>query len=160
MTTLEEYRQSKHEDFFLAIIVREISWEEATDVVIYLPEYPNGITVTKALELSVKEALAESNEPVTEENKKRVEEEVKKTISTQLESSAPVILLKHEEGYIDLSEMKELGEEYDIKCLVPLGDYYEKAEYSFEEDDEGIYLDIDTDPFDAFVEDYENGMYN
>lgn len=57
MTTLEEYRQSKHEDFFLAIIVREISWEEATDVVMYLPEYPNGITVTKALELSVKEAL-------------------------------------------------------------------------------------------------------
>lgn len=160
MTTLEEYRQSKHEDFFLAIIVREISWEEATDVVIYLPEYPNGVTVAKALELSVKEALAESDEPVTEENINRVKEDVKKTISTQLESWAPVILLKHEEGYIDLSEMKELGEEYEIKCIIPLADYYEETEYSFEENEDGIYLDIDNDPFISFVEDYVNGMYD
>lgn len=157
--TLKDYRQTKHEDLFLAIIVKEIRWEDAADIVIYLPEYPNGITVAKALALSVKEALAEHNEPVTEENKKRVEEDVKKTISTQLESWAPVILLKHGEGYIDLSEMKELGAEYEIKLLIPLGDYYEKNEYSFEQDEEGPYLDIDATPFNSFVEDYESGMY-
>lgn len=157
--TLKEYREAKHEDFFLAIIVKEISWEDAADVVIYLPEYPNGITVAKALELSVEEALAESNEPITEENKKSVEEKVKKTISTHLQSWAPVILLKHGEGYIDLSEMKKLGAEYEIKLLIPLGDYYEKDEYSFEEDEEGLYLDIDATPFNSFVEDYESGMY-
>lgn len=96
--TLEEYRKAKHEDFFLAIIAKTISWEAAHDIVVYLPEYPDGITVIKLLEIAVEQDLVENNEPATEEKKKRVEEEVKRTISTHLESWAPVILLKHCEG--------------------------------------------------------------
>ena len=41
----------------------------------------------------------------------------------------PVILLKQGEKYIDLSEMKELcSDEYEIKCLVPMKEYYKDTE--------------------------------
>lgn len=159
--TLEEYRKAKHEDFFLAIIVKTVSWEAVHEVVVYLPEYPKGITVIKLLEIAVEQALAENNEPVTEENKKRIEEEVKQTISTQLESWVPVILLKHGEGYIDISEMIELDPEYEIRCLVPFDEYYDEGDYSFEEDDDGeLYLAIDAEAFKDFADDYENGKFS
>jgi len=159
--TLEEYRKAKHEDFFLAIIAKTISWEAAHEVVVFLPEYPNGITVAKLLEIAVEEALEEHNEPVTEENKKRIEEEVKSLISTQVESWDPVILLKQGEGYIDISEMVELAPEYEIRCLIPFKEYYDEDEYSFEEDEDGeIYLAIDPGCFNDFVDDYEDGRFS
>ena len=158
---LEDYRKAKHEDFFLAVIAKTISWDAAREVVVYLPEYPKGITVTRLLEIAVEQALAENNEPVTEENKKHVEEEVKQLISTQLESWAPVILLKRGEGYIDISEMIALAPEYEIRCLVPFKEYYNENDYSFEEDEDGEpYLEIDSGHFNDFVDDYERGKFN
>lgn len=159
--TLEDYRKAKHEDFFLAVIAKTINWDAASEVIAYLPEYPKGIAVTKLLEIAVEQALAENNEPVTAENKKRVEEEVKQLISTQLESWAPVILLKRGDGYIDISEMIKLTPEYEIRCLVPFKEYYNEDDYSFEEDEDGNpYLEIDSYHFNNFVDDYESGKFS
>jgi len=158
--TLEEYRKAKHEDFFLAVISKKIGWEQAHEVVVYLPQYPEGITVLELMETSVEIALAENKVPITEENKKIIEKEVKETFSTFLEEWYPVILLKYGESYIDLSEMKELGKEYEIKCLVPMKEYYKEDEYSFEEDEGGIYINIEPYPFSCFATDYEEGKFN
>jgi len=102
----------------------------------------------------------ENNQLPTEENMRSIEEEVKKTIGTQLEETNYVILLKTKEGYVDLSKMENLESEYKVACLIPFKKYYGKNDYSFKEDENGPYLEIDMEPFKKFVKDYEEGKFN
>ena len=69
-------------------------------------------------------------------------------------------MVKHENGYIDLSQMQELDTAYKIVCQIPLSQYYGEGDYSFEEDEDGPYLSIDMEPFEVFVKDYEEGKLN
>lgn len=158
--TLAEYKNSRYEDLFLAVIKKEIDWENADKVILDIPDIPFDFTALDALENAVREALIENNEPLTEENQKRIEEEVKQTIGTHLEETNPVILLKTEEGYIDLSVMKNLEPEYKVVCLIPFKEYYGENDYSFNEDEDGPYFEIDTDPLEKFFSDYEEGKFN
>ena len=68
--------------------------------------------------------------------------------------------MKHENGYIDLSQMQELKTAYKIICRIPLNQYYKECDYSFEEDKDGPYLDIDMEPFNLFVKDYKEGKFS
>ena len=158
--TLAEYKNSRYEDLFLAVIKKEIDWENADKVILDIPDIPFDFTALDALKNAVREALIENNEPLTEENQKRIEEEVKQTIGTHLEETNPVILLKTEEGYIDLSVMKNLEPKYKVVCLIPFKEYYGKNDYSFNEDEDGQYFEIDTDPLEKFFSDYEEGKFN
>ena len=158
--TLQEYQEARHEDLFLAVVSRVLSWEEVKNVCLYIPDYPNGIIATDVLKISVEQALLENNEPVTEENVKNIEEEVKRTITTHLEECHETILLKYGNIYIDISQMAEFDPEYEIKCLVPLAEYYSKEDYSFDEGEDGPYLSIDMEPFEEFVKDYSEGKFN
>ena len=92
--------------FFLAIIKRKIDWKEAEHIILTIPEYPYKITALNLLEMAIDEALIENNELLTEENRKRIEEDVKQLISPNLEEWYPVILVKYENRYLDLSECK------------------------------------------------------
>lgn len=158
--TMQDYRDARYEEFFLALVIRELDWEEAKDVVLNVPDYPDGITAIDALKISVEQALIENNEEPTEENKKRIEEDVKKSITTHLERWEYVILLKHGEQYIDLSEMNEMDSRYKIRVIVPFKEYYSEDDYCFEEDEEGPYLSIEMDGFNKFVEDCEAGKFD
>ncbi len=102
----------------------------------------------------------ENNEPLTDENRKRIEDDVKQTITPNLEEWYPVILVKKDTAYIDLSQMKELESEYKIICQIPFSEYYKECDYSFEEDEDGPYLEIDMEPFNVFVKDYEGGKFS
>jgi len=159
--TLKELRKARHEDIFLAVISRQLSWEESENLVMRTEEYPYGIRVSEALKICIEEALLESQKPLTEENIKSLEEEIKQTITSHLEESFNTILLKKDEYYIDLSIMTELDSKYKIKCLVEFNQYYSKGEYSFEEDEGGSpYLDLELEPFQKFWKDYEEGKFN
>ena len=158
--TLAEYKNSRYEDLFLAVIKKAIDWENADKVILDIPDIPFDFTALDALKNAVREALIENNEPLTEENQKRIEEEVKHTIGTHLEETNPVILLKTDEGYIDLSVMKNLEPEYKVVCLIPFKEYYGENDYSFNEDEDGPYFEIDTDPLEKFFSDYEEGKFN
>lgn len=158
--TLHEYRMLRYEDFSLGIVKREMDWKDAENVRLTLPNFPSELTALDLLKIAVDEALIENNEPLTEENRKKIEEEVKQTITPNLEEWRPVILVKHENGYIDLSEMGELAPAYKVICEIPFSRYYNENDYSFEEDEDGPYLSIDMEPFNAFVKDYEEGKFN
>lgn len=158
--TLNDCRLLRYEDFFLAIIKKEMDWDEAEHVLLTIPDYSHKISAANLLKMAIDEALRENNEPLTEENKKRIEEDVKQTITPNLEEWYPVILVKHENGYIDLSQMQELDTAYKIVCQIPLSKYYREGDYSFEEDEDGPYLNIDMEPFEVFVKDYEEGKLN
>lgn len=158
--TLNDYRMLRYEDFFLAIIKREMNWEDAEHVYLTIPDYPAEITAVELLRIAVDEALIENNEPLTDENRKRIEDDVKQTITPNLEEWYPVILVKKDTVYIDLSQMQELESEYKIICQIPLSEYYKECDYSFEEDEDGPYLDIDMEPFNVFVKDYEEGKFS
>lgn len=157
--TLNEYRMLRYEDFSLAIIKREMNWDDAAHVWLTIPNHPFQITALDLLKMAVDEAIMENNEPLTEENRKKIEEEVKQTITPNLEEWYPVILVKHEDGYLDLSQMGNLENCYKIVCQVPFSQYYNESDYSFEEDEDGPYLNIDMEPFNAFVKDYEEGKF-
>lgn len=158
--TLAEYKNSRYEDLFLAVIKKEIDWENADKVVLKIPELPFEITARDALRNAVRDAIVENNQSPTEENMRSIEEEVKKTIGTQLEETNPVILLKTKEGYIDLSKMENLESDYKVACLIPFKEYYGENDYSFKEDENGPYLEIDTEPLEEFFKDYEEGKFN
>lgn len=153
--TLNDYRMLRYEDFFLAIIKKEMNWKEAEHVFLTLPGYPDKITAIDLLRMAVDEVLMENKEPLTDENRKRIEYDVKQTISPNLEEVYPVILVKQEDGYIDLSQMQKLQSEFKIVCLIPFSKYYKEDDYSFEEDEDGPYLNIDMEPFDRFTKEYE-----
>ena len=158
--TLTEYKNSRYEDLFLAVLKKEIDWENADKIILNIPDIPFDFTALDALKNAVREALVENNEHLTEENQKRIEEEVKQTIGTNLEETNPVILLKTEEGYIDLSVMRKLDSEYKVICLIPFKEYYGEDDYSFNEDENGPYLEIDMEPFEKFAKDFEEGKVN
>ena len=153
--TLEELRKSRIEDLFLAVLAKDIGWDKAKFVRLKTPEYPNGITALDAMKISVWQAIIENNEPLTEEYKMRIENEVKQQISTSLEEIYYTILLKHGETYIDLVDMKEISEDMKVKELVKFEEYFSKEEYSFEEDEDGPYLDIERKNFEKFIENYK-----
>lgn len=158
--TLKELREARHEDFFLAVVSRELSWEEAENECLFTEEYPNGICVKDVLRICVEEALSDVHEQITEEKIKSIETDIKQTTTSHLEECFNTILLKNGEHYIDVSVMEELNSEYKIKCLVSLDRYYNQGEYSFEEDEEGsTYLNLDLDPFDKFIKDYQEGKF-
>lgn len=157
--TLNDYKMLRYEDFFLAIIQREINWKEAEHIFLTIPEYPYKITALDLLKTAIDEALIENNELLTEENRKRIEEDVKQSISQNLEEWYPVILVKYGNGYLDLSQMQELESSYKIICQIPLSQYYKEEEYSFEEDKDGPYLNIDMQPFNVFTQDYKEGKF-
>lgn len=153
--TLEEYRSTKIENFFCAIIVRKMTWEEAKNATFTVEGYSESMTTIDMLKIAVEQALQENGEMLTEENKKRVEEDVKSKILPHLEAEYNVILLKRGETYIDLSEMKELNmEEYLIKALVPLARYCKEEDYGFDEDESGVYFEVRMELLEKFVEDY------
>lgn len=158
--TLAEYKNSRYEDLFLAVIKKEIDWENADKIILDIPDIPFVFTAHDALRTAVRDALVENNQKPTEENMRSIEEEVKQTIGTNLEETNPVILLKTEEGYIDLSVMKKLESEYKVVCLIPFKKYYGENDYSFNEDEDGPYLEIDMEPFEKFFKDYEEGKFN
>ena len=158
--TLDDCKKFRYENFFLAIIKREMNWGDAENVFLTIPDYPFPMTALDLLKMAVEDAIAEKNEPLTEENKKRIEEEVKQSITPQLEEWYPIILVKHAEGYIDLSEMKELESVYKIVCQIPFSQYYKECDYSFKEDEDGPYLNIDMEQFELFVKDYEEGKFD
>ena len=158
--TLNDYKMLRYEDFFLAIIKRKIDWKEAEHIILTIPEYPYKITALNLLEMAIDEALIENNEILTEENRKRIEEDVKQLISPNLEEWYPVILVKYENRYLDLSQMQELENSYNIICQIPLSQYYKEGDYSFEEDKDGPYLNIDMQPFNVFIQDYKEGKFN
>lgn len=155
--TLEEYRATKKENLFLAIIKKNLNWEEAGDKTIFLEEFPEGISISDLLKFAAEGAIMESGEELTEERRQEVENEVKQTIMPCLEELTPVILLKvDEEEYIDLSTMEKFdSKEYEVKVKIPISQYFEDEDFSFEEDDEGIYFSVDTEKFDSFTKDYE-----
>lgn len=157
--TLNDYKMLRYEDFFLAIIQREINWKEAEHIFLTIPEYPYKITALDLLKTAIDEALIENNELLTEENRKRIEEDVKQSISPNLEEWYPVILVKYGNGYLDLSQMQELESSYKIICQIPLIQYYKEEEYSFEEDKDGPYLNIDMQSFNVFTQDYKEGKF-
>lgn len=151
MVSLEELRSASIEEFFLAVIVTKIDWDDAHNVKIFTEDYPNGISAIKALQICIEEALVECGEEITEARKKEVEEDVKRTITTQLEKAYPVMLLKKGEIYIDLSEMNVLDTEvYQVRYLTPFAQYYKREDFDFEEDECGIYLNIELEPFFKF----------
>ena len=155
--TLNDYRMLRYEDFFLAIIKREMNWKDAEHVFFTLPDSPEQITAIDLLRMAVDEALIENNKPLTDENRKRIEDDVKQTITPNLEEWYPVILVKQDDGYIDLSQMQKLETSYKIVCQIPFSRYYKECDYSFEEDEDGPYLDIDMEPFELFTKEFEEG---
>ena len=154
---LNDYRKLRYDDFFLAIIKREMNWDEAEHVYLTHPDFPDKITAIDLLKIAVNEALIENDEPLTDENRKKIEDDVKKKIAPHLEEWYPVILVKVNGEYIDLSQMKKLDSSYKIICQVPFSNYHMECDYSFEEDEDGPYLNIDMEPFELFVKNYENG---
>ena len=158
--TLNDFRQLRHENFFLAIVKREMNWKDAEKVFFTIPDYPSPISALDLLDIAVEEALIEKNEPLTQENRDRIKEEVKRDITPNLEEWYPVILVKHETGYWDLSIMERLDPVYTIICQIPMNKYYRESDYSFEEDEDGPYLSIDMEPFNDFVKDYQQGKLN
>lgn len=157
--TLNDYRMLRYEDFFLAIIKREMNWENAEHAFFTLPGSTEQITAIDFLRIAVDEALIENNEPLTDENRKRVEDEVKQAITPNLEEWYPVILVKQENGYIDLSQMQKLDSSYTIVYQIPFSRYYKECDYSFEEDEDGPYLNIDMKPFELFTKEYEDRTF-
>ena len=157
--TLNDFKKTRKEDLFLAVIKREMNWKDAEKVFFTLPGYSNPVSAQKILEIAVEEALFECKESVTPENRKKIEEEVKQSITPNLEEWYPVILAKYENGYLDLSKMEELDSTFQIVCQIPINEYYKELEYSFEEDQNGPYLNIDMEPFNDFTKDYENGKF-
>ena len=157
--TLNDYRKLRYEDFFLAIIKREINWKDAEHVFFTNPYSSEQVTAIDLLRIAVNTILIKNNEPLTEENRKKIEDDVKQTITSTLEEWYPVILVKQEDGYIDLSQMQKLETTYNIVCQIPFSEYYKECDYSFKEDENGPYLDIDMEPFELFVREYEEGKF-
>lgn len=158
--TLEEYRNSRYEDLFLAVIKKEIDWNNAERVFVTVEDFPNPITISDLLKIVVREAIIENGETLTQENQKRIEEEAKQIIGNKLGEIYFVILLNKDNRYIELGRMIPLEPEYQIICQIPFKAYYKKEEYSFEEDEDGPYLSIDMKPFEKFVKDYQEGSFN
>ena len=63
--TLNDYRKLRYEDFFLAIIKKEMNWEEAEHVFLTIPDYPCKITALDLLKIAVEEILIEKKETLS-----------------------------------------------------------------------------------------------
>lgn len=156
MLTLNDCKMLRYEDFFLAIIKRSLNWEDAENTFLTLPDFSEPITAIDLLRIAVDETLIENNEQLTDENRKKIEDAVKHAITPHLEEWYPVILVKYEDGYLDLSQMQMLEVSYEIVYQIPFSKYYKESDYSFEEDENGPYLNIDMKPFELFTKEYEN----
>lgn len=156
--TLKQCNTFRKENLFLCVIKKEVNWEKADTIFLTIPGYPNQMTALDLLKMAVDEAIMENNENLTDEYKNRIEEEVKQQITPNIEEYYPVILAEADNVYYDLSIMKELDSEFKIIVKTPLSKYYPNADdFSFEEDEEGPYLNIDMKSFNHFVDDYVNG---
>ena len=154
---LEEYRDLSSDKLFLAIIKKSVNWNEADRFYFDVPGFDNPISAADILEIAVKEALEENNEPISQENMERIRAEVQEAITPNLEEWYPVIVAALEDWYMDLSVMEKLDTSFEFEKLIPISCYYNNSQYSFEEDEGEVYLSIDKVPFNRFVNDYESG---
>lgn len=161
MVTLEELRKTSFDDFFLAIVVRSLDWDEAENLQVFLAEYPEGITIGQLLTVCVEEALKESNDEITDERLAKVTEDVKSRIKPMLDEWYPLVLIKKGDNYIDLSSMEEtLDPQFKIRVIVPLRNYCNEEDYCFEEEDGKVCFFIENGVVEAFSKDYEDGEYD
>ena len=65
--TLEELRNSRYEDLCLAVVKREIDWNDAEKVFLTIPGYDYEMSVINVLKISVEEVITERNIHNTEE---------------------------------------------------------------------------------------------
>lgn len=160
--TLEELRNVNPEDLSLAVISKNLNWEESDKVKIVLEEYPDGITARELLKECVRMALEESKEPCTEERKAEVEAEIKAQMGPMLAEAYYTVLLSTNEGYVDLAEMQAMDPEFEIKVQVPISEYCcQEGDYFFgENDEEGPYIIVKKEPMEKFAKDYEEGKFD
>lgn len=161
--TLKDYRNSRIEDLFLAVIVKRniVGWEDAHHLHITIPDEQLSITAQEVLNIAVERAIIENNEELTEENKSIKKKEIMENVTTLFEECYPVPLLKMKNGkYMDLSVMAELAQEFEIRCLTNFKEYYNEGDFSFEEDEEGPYLNIEMEPFDNFFNEWKEKNLN
>lgn len=141
--TLQQYRESKFEELFFAVLTREVSWEEVKNIRFYPLDCPEGISATDVLEKT-------SDHPA------------KFSEIEAWEITFVTVLLKHGDFYIEIPTNAQLPPEYEIKCLIPFKRYCNKEEYSFEQDKKGKpYLKLEgEDPFEKFIKDYDEGKFD
>lgn len=153
--TLDDFKSLQYENFFLAIIKRKKQWKENQKVSFKIPDYPSFSAIIDLLNITVKQKIIEKDKGLN--NSSLVKEDAKQSKILNNKDGYPVILAKTENGYLDLSKMEKLDSAYQIICEIPINEYYRECDFSFEEDEEGPYLNIDVEPLRKFIKDYREG---
>ena len=152
MITMEDVRNAKLEELFLATIERELDWEEAEAHTEPVEGFRNGMNVSELLRYAAKNQLGKRTE-LSEENILKNIRRIKRKIPRGIAESYITLLLKKDGMYFDILTKKELDNEYKIKNIRPLSKYVTEEDVKIREDDDGLALYIEDFVFPNYCKD-------
>lgn len=154
MITMEDVRNAKLEELFLATIERRLSWEEAEAHNEPIEGFGKEMTVTELLRYAAKNQLGKRTKP-SEENIAKNVRRIKRRIKQGIMESYVTLLFKNDNIYFDILSKKELNNEHHINKIRPLSNYATELDFEFREDEDGVVLYIEDFVFQNYLNEVE-----
>lgn len=145
--TLQDYQSKSINDLFMAVIVEQISDAEAKQHMESLNPQDEDYGKVKEIEDFVDSTIAKSVQKfnVDPARANQFAELMKGTISFCFEKTAPIIVLKNGDTYINVNDDEEIDmTTHELRMLEPFSDYYSENEYRFIEIEGRVVLDVDS----------------
>lgn len=154
--TLRDYQTKSINDLFMAVIVEDLSDEEAKRHMQSLTPQDDDYKKVKEEEAYIDSIIASAIEESTIDQSKASQfaDIIKSAISFCFEKTAPIIVLKDGESYINVNDDEEIDmKTHTLRSMEPFSDYYSESEYRFVEVDGRVVLDVDSmEPWERYVE--------
>ncbi len=140
------------EEIFLARIERKLNWEEAELYTEPIEGFGKGMTVKNHLRFGAKNKLQNSGK-VTEADIKKVINEIKaKFPFGVIKSYSTIRLLKKDDEYFNLTQMKAVESDCEICNLILLSEYAVENEFKIEEENGEFALYLEDEIFEKIFE--------
>ena len=160
--TLRDYQQKSINDLFLAVIVEQISDQEAKDHMHSLTPEDEDYAKVKEVEQHIDSAISESmkKQNVNPDYASQFSDMLKEAISICFEKTAVIVVLKNDDTYINVNDDEEIDmSTHELRFLEPFSDYYSEGEYRFEELNGRVVLDVDSiEPIDRYEQKIKQKM--
>lgn len=154
--TLQDYQAKSINDLFMAVIVENLSEEEAKRHMESLTPQDEDYKKVKEEEELIDSAIADAIEKSPQEPNvaSRFADIMKLAISFCFEKTAPIIVLKDGENYINVNDDEEIDmKTHTLRNMEHFSDYYSEDEYRFIEMDGRVVLDVDSmEPWERYIE--------
>lgn len=152
--TLREYQTKSIDDLFMAVIVEDLSDEEAKKHMQSLTpqddDYKKVKEVEEVIDSCANRIIEESDIDPNEVS--QFADIMKSALSVCFEKIATIVVMKNGESYINVNDDEEIDmKTHTLRNMEPFSDYYSENEYRFIELDGRVVLDVDSmEPFERY----------